>query len=154
MKIAKFNTSKITLRYMQSLIKTLIPSIQVDTSTSHLFYVSPYFLSLPLFDLFPPSPVICWHILITSSNSNLLCCKLVHVFSHLKFVIYPLAFHSTAFLNRNGKRRSWKVKFVSIVITCQPCINGLVQTYELGGRGLLENGIAHINSNGCWVVCG
>ena len=38
--------------------------------------------------------------------------------------------------------------FVVIVITCQPCVNGLVQTYELGGRGLLENGIAHTIESG------
>ena len=40
------------------------------------------------------------------------------------------------------------MKFVSIVITCQSCVNGLVQTYELGGRGLLENGIAHTIDSG------
>ena len=38
--------------------------------------------------------------------------------------------------------------FVSIVITCQTCVNGLVQTYELGGKELLENGIAHTIDSG------
>ena len=136
--------------------KTVMPSVQVDSSP----LPSPSFMSSLISFFFPnliSSHLLLLHtcILITSSNSNLLCCKLIHdCISPLKIFIYALAFHSTAFLNRSRKRRSWKVKFISTVITCQPCINGLMETYELGGRELLENGIAHTNSNGRWVVYG
>ena len=70
--------------------------------------------------------------LITASPSCYMLTYTKHLIKFaLKIFIYPPAFHSTPFVNRNGKRRSWKVKFVSIVITCQPCSNGLVQLCSL-----------------------